>query len=367
MADAIFRFIMSKDYDNKEVFSIGIAINITGWIILFIFLIFTSNFIPFNYLNYFFAILLSNTLYSLLSNFAKAKNKLMIYSLLGLLQTILFVSLNIVFIKTLSYGILGYFASNVISNLVCILVYIIVLKIWHYIDLKKITKKTLIDMLKYSLPLIPTTLSWWIIMLSDRYMITYFLGLSANGIYAIANKIPTILNVVGSIFICISPLIMHVLVKGSYYEGWIAVPFLIISIIFSSLSGYVATIFSAYKKNVVVCTSVILGAIINIIFNYYLIPKAGILGAAISSSLGYMFVFLIRLVYSRKLVDYKISYRKLSINIFLIFIQSFAVIISFKVKYVLQLIVLICFVLNNLESIKKIYINLIYLGKKRES
>ncbi len=80
-----------------------------------------------------------------------------------------------------------------------------------------------------------------------------------------------------------------------------------------------------------------------------------------------MFVFLIRLVYSRKLVDYKISYRKLSINIFLIFIQSFAVIISFKVKYVLQLIVLICFVLNNLESIKKIYINLIYLGKKRES
>ena len=86
-------------------------------------------YVPFNYLNYFFAILLSNTLYSLLSNFAKAKNKLMIYSLLGLLQTILFVSLNIVFIKTLSYGILGYFASNVISNLVCILVYIIVLKI----------------------------------------------------------------------------------------------------------------------------------------------------------------------------------------------------------------------------------------------
>lgn len=408
MADAIFRFIMSKDYDNKEVFSIGITINITGWIILLIFSIFTSNFISFNYLSYFFAILLSNTLYSLLSNFAKAKNKLMIYSLLGLLQTILFVSLNIVFIKTLSYGILGYFASNVISNLVCILVYIIILKIWRYIDLKKITKKTLVDMLKYSLPLIPTTLSWWIIMLSDRYMITYFLGLSENGIYAIANKIPTILNtivtifiqawqissiniyeknttklsvfysssinyyeminfVVGSIFICISPLIMYVLVKGRYYEGWIAVPFLIISIIFSSLSGYVATIFSTYKKNVVVCTSVILGAIINIIFNYFLIPKVGILGAAISSSLGYMFVFLIRLVYSRKLVDYKISYKKLSINIFLIFIQSFAIITSFKMKYVLQLIVLICFVLNNLESIRNIYIYLIYLGKKRES
>lgn len=395
IADAIFRFIMSKDYDSISVFTIGISINMIGWIILAILSIFFSKLIGFNYFNILLAILLSNTLYSLLSNFAKANNKLYVYSLLGLLQTIIFVCLNVIFIKYQSYGIIGYFASNIISNTVCILLYIFILKIWKYINIKKIDKKTFIAMIKYSLPLIPTTLSWWIIMLSDRYMITYFLGVSENGIYAIANKIPTILNtivvifvqawqissismyekdssqlesfyslsidyyellnfILGSILIFVSPFIMNILVKGNYSSGWVVVPFLIISIIFSSLSGYVAAIFSAFKKNIVVCTSVLIGALINIMLNYFFIPYAGILGAAIASSVGYMSVFIIRMIYSRKIINYNISYKKLSINIILIFTQSFLMLLTYNYKYLLELLIIILFIINNQKSIKSL-------------
>ena len=50
-------------------------------------------------------------------------------------------------------------------------------------------------MLQYALPFIPNTVSWYINQLSDRWIISIFLGASANGVYALANKIPSIVNI----------------------------------------------------------------------------------------------------------------------------------------------------------------------------
>lgn len=55
-------------------------------------------------------------------------------------------------------------------------------------------------MLRYAIPMIPTTLLWWIVSVSDRYIITYMLGADANGLYAAAYKIPTIVVLVSTIF-----------------------------------------------------------------------------------------------------------------------------------------------------------------------
>ena len=54
-------------------------------------------------------------------------------------------------------------------------------------------------MLRYSIPLIPTTVFWWITSASDRYMITAMLGGDANGVYAVANKLPTILTLLSGV------------------------------------------------------------------------------------------------------------------------------------------------------------------------
>lgn len=55
--------------------------------------------------------------------------------------------------------------------------------------------------LKYSIPLVPNSLMWWIMAAGDKYIINYFLGDSANGIYSLALKIPQIINMVYSLFI----------------------------------------------------------------------------------------------------------------------------------------------------------------------
>lgn len=55
-------------------------------------------------------------------------------------------------------------------------------------------------MLRYCIPLIPAAIFWWIMGVSDRYMVNWFLGSDANGIYSVAYKIPTILTILAAVF-----------------------------------------------------------------------------------------------------------------------------------------------------------------------
>ena len=79
--------------------------------------------------------------------------------------------------------------------------FFITVKLWRYLSFGKIEKKLKLDMLKYSVPLMPTIILWWVINVSDRYMVTYFIDSSANGLYTAASKIPNFIIMFSSIFI----------------------------------------------------------------------------------------------------------------------------------------------------------------------
>ena len=57
------------------------------------------------------------------------------------------------------------------------------------------------EMLRYSLPLIPASVAWWIMTSIDRYMLLYMCGAEANGLYSVAHKFPTVISVVMTFFI----------------------------------------------------------------------------------------------------------------------------------------------------------------------
>ena len=56
------------------------------------------------------------------------------------------------------------------------------------------------EMIRYSVPLVPNSISWNIINMSDRIILTQILGSAANGIYAMASKFPNIISVVYGYF-----------------------------------------------------------------------------------------------------------------------------------------------------------------------
>ncbi len=58
----------------------------------------------------------------------------------------------------------------------------------------------MIEMIKYSVVLIPNSFMWWIINSSDHIMVTSMIGVAANGVYAISYKVPTLINTFTGIF-----------------------------------------------------------------------------------------------------------------------------------------------------------------------
>ena len=68
------------------------------------------------------------------------------------------------------------------------------------INWKQKSSKLQKEMLKFSIPIVPNQLNWWVVNSSDRYIISYFLGSALNGIYAIAYKFPTMLQIIFHLF-----------------------------------------------------------------------------------------------------------------------------------------------------------------------
>ena len=101
-------------------------------------------------------------------------------------RLIMLISLNIVFIVFLKKGVLGIFYSTLITRIIySVLITISIL--WK--TRLKYSFILSIDMLKFSLPLIPATLFNALINQSDKYFIRYFFTIADTGIYSLARKL----------------------------------------------------------------------------------------------------------------------------------------------------------------------------------
>ena len=259
----------------------------------------------------------------------------------------------------LNNKMLAAFASINLAGIITIIYLLIVTKIWKYISLKCVDKKLLKEMLVYSIPLIPNSLSWWIINVSDRFIIKLMLGVEANAIYAVANKIPSIYslfyngfnlawqesasldskdnkmyyqNIFTSlskflmsgllILISILPIIFKLLVIGDYNESYYQMPILCISLLFSSLSAFLGGIYIATKNSKKLGISSFMASLTNIIINFVLIKKIGLYAASFSTLVSFLILTLYR-YYDIK----KLCYLKINIRLLMIFILSLSIVV----------------------------------------
>ena len=90
--------------------------------------------------------------------------------------------------------------------------------------------------------------------------------------------------------------------SNEYFETWQPVPFLMLGTVFSALSGFLAVSYTAAKNTTGALKTVLWGGIISIFLNYILIPKYGIVGAGLSSTISYFILFIIRYKDTQKLI-----------------------------------------------------------------
>lgn len=393
--ESVLRFAMDSDSNKTKIFSNSLWVTFLGNLLLLLFLL-ISIFLKNHNLFFLILLLMLQSLQALLSQYAKATNLLKEYAFNGILMTIVTSVMNILVLLIFNYGITGYLLSIVMAYVVSILFFS------FKIDLKKSFSKDLIDynyikiMLRYSIPLIPNSIAIWFTNMVSRYFILFFLGASANGIFAVANKIPILITTLHSLFyqswqlsaieeyekegksqfytnvfslysqllflgitsvlVVLRPVIEFSM-RGDFSTAWKYVPFLLLTAAYSSFSSFLGTNYIAAKatKGALYTTSI--GAIMNISLNFILIPTLGLYGAGLSSSISFFFLWLIRIKHTKKYIDVKLNKGNIVLNNAIILLQ---IIILFTLNGLalisLEFLLLIMSMIVNKSLIRTVFV-----------
>lgn len=256
------------------------------------------------------------------------------------------VLLNVIFIVVFKWGAYGMLSATLIGNIVCSLYIFISKRIKNYIDIKLYSKNLLKKLWKYSLPLIPNAISWWIFNSSDRIIVSSILGISQNGILSAAYKFSTvyialynvfnmtwtesaalhindkdsseffskIINTVLRLFVAISfgiiacmPFLFPIMINKKFGEAYYQIPILMLASIFNVVVGLLSVIYIAKKDTKAVARTSISAAVINLVINICFIKFIGLYAASISTFASYFIMSIYRIYDVRKYIKLKLE------------------------------------------------------------
>ena len=235
-------------------------------------------------------------------------------------------------------------------------------------------------MIKYSVILIPNSLMWWIMNSLDRIMVTSMISIEANGVYTVSYKLPTIIITLTSIFnqawmfsavkekdsadketysnsiftalfnivitislfllLILKPL-MKIYVGKAFFLAWEYTPALIIGTVFLTLGTFISNEYTAHKDSIGFLKSSTIGALINLILNFLLIPIIGVMGAAIATCISYICVYIFRIFDTRKYLKYRVLDKEKVICISLLLLSSIVIYIDNYFCYLILLLILL--------------------------
>ena len=406
--EALLRFSLDDKQNKKIVFSAAIYIDIIG---IFVFLIFSPLALIYPplgaYYLYFVLYFISIVINDTVLYFARGLNRIKEYTFASILQTTLLCVFNIIFLVVFKWGITGYFISYIMSSFFASVFLWFILRMYSYIiSPKNISKQTAKEMLSYSLPMIPNTISWWVSNSSDRFFIIEMCSVAANGIYAVAYKIPTIISLGTSIFntawqitavedynnneskknfskmcfdyysivfisgscvVFFTRILSKILFKHSFFDAWIYVPILVVAACFHSFSTFIGSVFTTIKKTKYMSYTTIVGAVTNIILNFVLIKFLGPIGAAIATLISYMVVYIFRFYFAQKIYYYKIDVINDVLCTLLILFQMIIVCLNLAYSYYFSAFIVFAIILFRRKSLKNLcsaFINKFKFSKK---
>jgi len=272
-------------------------------------------------------------------------NKRRIYVISGLLQSLGYYLFAILLIK-LGFSYYGLIYANIFTT--------VALFVFFWFQNKsfflngKYDKTIAKELFKIGLPLVPGFLIYWIYNSTDRIMITNMLGTSQLGIYSIGARVAQVSQLIYSAFaggwqyfafstmkdedqvdlvsrvfeylgiisfvafLAIAPfnnLIFSLLFKGDYVKGSTVFPYLFLSPLLLMLFQTAANQFLVIKKSYLATISLAVGAGINVLLNYLLIPRLEIVGASISTLIGYMISVVMVAIINQKMGLLNVKFR----------------------------------------------------------
>ena len=336
LRDGAFRFLLDCDDETQRqrivtfVSHTMVTTIAVSCVIAAIMAIFTN----IGYLGYALGLLVAMSLQEVYSQVFRGLGNNRAFVTVGILSALGIGLFSIVFVAGLQWGIKGIFMANILARILALAVVEARVRLitrhthWH-LNAGQVGR----DILRYTLPLLPGSLCWWLTGSSDRLFITHFLGLDVNGVYAVAIRFTGIINTLAIIFYQAwqetailqynSPdrdrffsrmFSTYIFVLAFIFVGyvfmlkvnynWLVAPEYQESLNFIYPLGLAAVIFAlaaffdmgyqCAKDTARTLPAIVLAAVVNVLLNLALIKPLGVHGVIITQLVTYLVLFIYR-------------------------------------------------------------------------
>lgn len=362
--DSVLRYSMDEECSPSSVFTIGVKTTLRGGICFFAGIIFLQlmGIYPMEKILWIYMVVnfFSTSLNSVCSYFCRAIGKIKTITISSIALSAVTIALNLILLLRFKLGLYGYLIANSVGAIVGVLVLFIGAKLYRFISFESVDESLKKKMVMFSIPMVFSSLSWWINNASDRYILTLFSGVSAVGLYAVSSKIPTILSTLSSVIsraysisaiqeldyedkdgflgksyaiisvtatMACSGLILlnvemsRILFSKSFFDAWKFVPPLLIAALMNQLSLSCENLFIAIKNTKIVSVTAICAALVNTALNFTLIPTIGIYGAALATVFAFTFQWILRYYFLKQKVKLKDNALKEITSYIILYIQ----------------------------------------------
>lgn len=402
IADGVIRFLLEKKNNSTSILLSALRVIFFGSFV-FVILLFGLRLtnlviIPDKYYLFIFFSYLFTSIYNTFVSFCKGIEKIKTIVIAGILSSLINAVFNIVFLVYMGMGVDGYLTSHLCAVAIPLLYLVICVRKFGYLDFKtfRTDKELEKKMILFSVPLIVNCISWWINNSLDRFFVMFICGASANGLLAVAYKIPSIISMLQTIFnqawsisavqefdpkdkngfigkiysyygaaitisgsaiLLINIPLARLLYANDFFVAWKYAGILIIANLFGGLSVCISGVFNAVKKTKILASTTLMGAAVNTVFNALFIPVIGLYGAVTATMISNIAVWIYRMVKVRTYIRIKMNIVRDIVSYILLILQCLVGLTQdhmYVVQVVLFVGLLILYHVEMVEIIKKI-------------
>ena len=409
IGDVITMYLVRREVEESEILTNSTIIIILGNILVCIvypFLLLSETFKEYIFQFIFLTILTS--LYAILQSYVRGIGRVKAFAFSGIMYTAVLAVCNILFLLVFKLGITGYLLSMIFAYIVPVLFLLSMIDLRQF-NISKFDKKLIREIMILSIPLIPNAVLWWLMNISDKYAISFFLGLAMNGIYSVAHKLPSIISVVYSIFqqawqlttfelsekeersvvytnifelltgvlfvsssflLILGRIYVEYFCEKTYLEAWLLIPILLYSAIFNSLSGFLGSSYILMKNTKGALRVTTVGVLINVVLNLIFVQLFGLVGAAVATCIGFAYMSVKKYLDTREFVEIKFNkIRFLSANLLIVIGMISVMIKNTTIYYGVNVVIVLAMLVNYkgvMEKVlEKIYSGLLHRKEKK--
>ena len=341
ISDAVFKFVLKAEGedDKKQYFSICFIVSAISVALIYIIVFGISFFynIPHTFLVA--SYVASHALISIYHKITRSLGKNQVLVVGNLIRTFIFLLLEIVLISTLDMGVEALLLAHIISICLGLIYSEVRVHALKYFNFKSARFASVIAMLKFSIPLIPNAVFWWLTSSVNSVIVSFRLGMDVNGIYSVSSKFTSVLSMVTGVLnmswqdtaiadygnegfadfltktfnsfvklifsaiVVLIPfvaLVLPYMIAPTYYDAIQFAPFLLIAAGISAMSGFMAQIFTGKGKTQTILITSLFGMIANIALILLLVDSIGLWAAVLGTLAADSVLFGIRIFLTRK-------------------------------------------------------------------